>query len=80
MATRGELRRSRDERVLAGVCGGVARQLGVDANLVRLLTVVVSLMFGTGVLIYIAAWLLVPEDGEQRSILQQTLNNKSGRP
>jgi phage shock protein C len=80
MATRVELRRSRDDRVLAGVCGGAARQLGVDANLVRLLTVVVSLMFGTGVLVYIAAWLLVPEDGEQHSILQQTLSSNRRQP
>jgi phage shock protein PspC (stress-responsive transcriptional regulator) len=56
------LARSRDDRWIAGVCGGVADYLGVDANLIRLL-VVLGTIFGLGSLViaYVAAWLLMPE-------------------
>lgn len=56
------LRRSRDDRMVAGVCGGFAALLGVDAALVRILLVVATILgFGTGVLIYLACWILLPE-------------------
>jgi phage shock protein C len=55
--------RSRDDRVLAGVCGGAARFFGVDANLLRIILVVAAILgVGTGALIYLACWLLVPEE------------------
>lgn len=55
--------RSRDDRWLSGVCGGVAKFTGVDANLVRLI-VVVGTIFGFGSLFvaYIVAWILMPEE------------------
>lgn len=54
-------RRSHD-KVVAGVCGGVADHLGVDANLVRLLLVAAVIFgFGAGIVLYIAGWLLMPE-------------------
>lgn len=55
--------RSRDDRWIAGVCGGVASYLGVDANLVRLI-VVLGTIFGFGSLLvaYIVAWVLMPEE------------------
>ncbi|HET9761840.1 MAG TPA: PspC domain-containing protein, partial [Nocardioidaceae bacterium] len=54
--------RSRDDRWLSGVCGGVAEYAGIDANLVRLV-VVLGTIFGFGSLFvaYIVAWLLMPE-------------------
>lgn len=56
-------RRSRNDRMIAGVCGGAARLFGIDAALVRILLVVATLLgFGTGVLVYVACWLLVPEE------------------
>ncbi len=56
-------RRSRTDRMLGGVCGGAAKLLGIDAALVRILLVVATLLgFGTGVLVYLACWLLVPEE------------------
>lgn len=55
--------RSRDDRMIAGVCGGAARYFGIDATLLRLLLVVAAILgVGTGVLIYLACWLLVPEE------------------
>ena len=57
------LTRSTDDRMIAGVCGGVARYLGVDATLVRIGAVVLALT-GIGVAAYGVAWLLVPDDDE----------------
>lgn len=55
--------RSRDDRWIAGVCGGVGRYLGVDPNLVRLI-VVLGTIFGFGSLLvaYIIGWILMPEE------------------
>lgn len=55
--------RTKDDRWVSGVCGGVATYLGVDANLVRLL-VVLGTIFGFGSLLvaYIVAWILMPSE------------------
>jgi phage shock protein C len=57
------LRRSTDDRMIAGVCGGAADYLGVDATVVRLLLVAATLFgFGLGAVLYLVCWLVVPED------------------
>ena len=51
-----------DDRWPAGVCGGLADATGADPSLVRLLTAVLAFFsLGTVVLVYVAAWLIVPE-------------------
>jgi phage shock protein PspC (stress-responsive transcriptional regulator) len=62
------LRRSTDDRMIAGVCGGAADYLGVDATVVRLLLVAATLFgFGLGAVLYVVCWLIVPEDTRQRA-------------
>lgn len=58
------LTRSASDKMLAGVCGGLAAYTGMDASLIRILVVVVSLMTGiiTGLLIYLVAALVIPRD------------------
>jgi phage shock protein C len=57
------LSRPRDDRKLAGVCAGLARYLGVDVSLVRILTVVLSIWpIGLGVILYIVCWIVMPND------------------
>jgi phage shock protein C len=56
------LRRSRDDRWIGGVCGGIARLSGVDAWIWRLLLTLLALFGGTGVLIYILLWIFVPSE------------------
>jgi phage shock protein C len=57
------LRRSTDDKMLGGVCGGIARYLGVDSVLIRLLFVVLTIMSaGTGILAYLIAWLVMPRE------------------
>jgi phage shock protein C len=58
-----KLRRSRKDRMVAGVCGGIAGMLNVDAAIVRILLVAATLLgFGTGAVLYVIAWFIVPEE------------------
>ena len=56
-----KLYRSVSDKKLAGVCGGIAEYFGIDATLVRVGWVVISLFAGAGVLAYIACALIIPE-------------------
>ena len=58
------LSRSRSDRVLAGVMGGIARRFGWNSTLVRVLFVIVSVISAAfpGILVYLILWLLIPED------------------
>ena len=75
----GQLRRSGDERMLAGVAGGIARYLNADVTLVRVITAALALFTGVGAALYIAAWLLIPEDGEDESIAAAWLARRQDR-
>lgn len=58
------LTRSASDKFVGGVCGGVARSLGIDSGLVRIITVVLSFFFGVVLVLYIALWLVLPlEEG-----------------
>jgi phage shock protein PspC (stress-responsive transcriptional regulator) len=56
------LRRSRDDRWLGGVCGGIARVTGVESWIWRLLFALLALCAGTGVVVYLLMWILIPAD------------------
>jgi phage shock protein PspC (stress-responsive transcriptional regulator) len=55
-------------RMLGGVAAGIARYLDVDVTIIRILFAALTLIGGSAVLIYLAAWLLIPEDGADQSI------------
>lgn len=59
------LSRSRDDRMIAGVVGGIAARFGWNANLLRIVYVVVSIASAAfpGILVYLILWLLMPEEG-----------------
>ena len=59
----GRLRRSVHDRHIAGVAGGLARHLDIDPIIVRVALVVLVFFGGSGLLLYAAGWLLVPEEG-----------------
>ena len=54
--------RSKKSKMLAGVCGGIAEYFEIDPVLVRLLFVLLFFMGLTGIILYIIAWLLIPEN------------------
>jgi phage shock protein PspC (stress-responsive transcriptional regulator) len=55
------LYKSRDDRMIAGVCAGIAEYFAIDAVIVRVIAVALVFAGGAGLLAYVAAWLLVPE-------------------
>ncbi len=66
------LRRSRSDKVIAGVCGGLGRSLGVDPLLIRIIVAVLA-VFGAGVVLYALGWLLLPVDDGTPSVGAQAL-------
>jgi phage shock protein C len=61
MAEEKKLMRSTTDKMIAGVCGGLAEYFDIDPTLVRALFVIVTLLGGSGILIYIVLWLVMPE-------------------
>ena len=61
------LRRSRSERLLGGVCGGLAQYFGVDPLVVRLVFIAITLAQGAGIVLYVLLWILVPEEGVEKA-------------
>ena len=55
-----KLYRSRKNRMLCGVCGGLGEYLGIDPTIVRLLWIIFSLAYGAGILAYILACIVIP--------------------
>jgi len=56
------LTRTQDDKWIGGVCGGIGRYLDVDPNLIRLATVVLTILgFGSVIVAYIVAWILMPK-------------------
>lgn len=62
------LRRSREDRVIAGVCGGLGRYLGVDPVLLRIAFVVLTATGGAGVLLYVLALVVIPDQQEHEDL------------
>lgn len=56
------LYRSKTNKIIAGVCGGIAEYLNIDPTIVRLLWLLLSLSGGAGVVAYIIAWAIIPEE------------------
>ena len=63
-----KLYRSQTNRMLGGVCGGIAEYFSIDPNLVRLIWVAISLLGGFGVLVYIASLFIVPNNPDQTPV------------
>src|SRR2546428_13583480 len=74
------LERSRSDRMLAGVCGGLARYFDIHPAFYRVGFVVLTLLGGAGILIYIAAALVMPDEGKEDSVATAALRNRRERP
>jgi phage shock protein C len=61
--------RSRENRILGGVCAGLANYLGMDVTLVRILAVVLAFAAGTAILAYIAGWIIIPEARPEEEVV-----------
>ena len=67
-------------RMLAGVAAGVADYLGIDVTIVRIILAVLTIMGGAGLPIYLAGWLLIPDEGTDQSLASELIQSLSARP
>ncbi|HLM23141.1 MAG TPA: PspC domain-containing protein [Propionibacteriaceae bacterium] len=56
-----KLYRSRNQRMVAGVCGGLADYFNIDATVIRVLFLVLAVFGGTGLVVYLVMWIIVPD-------------------
>ena len=72
-----KLVRSRKGRMVAGICAGAADYFGVDVTLVRVIVAVVAVITGgAGVLAYLVAWVIIPEEGEKTPVSENGVGKK----
>jgi len=69
------LRRSGEGAMLGGVAAGLAAYFDLDVTLVRIAILALSFLGGAGVPLYVAAWLLIPEEGSEVAIATDILNH-----
>jgi phage shock protein C len=69
------LRRPLHDRMVAGVAAAIADYLDVDVTLVRIVIAVLTIAGGAGVAVYIAGWLLIPEEGSDHSIADEFIGS-----
>jgi phage shock protein PspC (stress-responsive transcriptional regulator) len=74
------LERSRSDRMLAGVCGGLAKYFDIHPAVYRVGFVVLTLLGGAGIVIYIAAAMVIPKEGEEDSFASAILRERRDRP
>jgi phage shock protein PspC (stress-responsive transcriptional regulator) len=74
------LERSRSDRMLAGVCGGLASYFEIHPAFFRVGFVVLTLLGGAGIVIYLAAALVMPDEGKEDSVVSGALRNRRDRP
>jgi len=60
------LYRSGKEKILGGVCGGIAEYFNVDPTIIRILWILFVFGFGSGILAYIIAWIIVPKNPKHK--------------
>ena len=70
------LYRTREGRVVAGVCTGIAAYFGIDPTLVRLAFALLTIFGGAGILIYLIAWIVIPEEGGDGSSIAESFVSK----
>lgn len=81
MNSRGKLMRSRTNRLLGGVCAGLASYLELDVTLMRLIWVLLTLTAGgAGLVAYLAFWLVVPEEPGPASSRPAAASNSGVTP
>lgn len=74
MRTIADMKRSSDDRIVAGVCAGAARYLNIDPVIIRIVLAVLTVAGFAGVILYIAAWILLPSDDADKSLAAEWFN------
>ena len=66
-----KLYRSKTDKKLAGVCGGMSQYLNIDSTIIRLVWLACCLLCGTGLLLYAIAWIVMPEEPDETLVDEQ---------
>lgn len=61
-----KLHRPKDDRLIGGVCAGIAKYFNVDPTLIRLIWAFATLFWGTGIILYLLAWIIIPEEKQEQ--------------
>lgn len=72
------LTRSREDRIIGGVCGGAARYYDIDPVIPRIVLAVLAVFGGAGLAVYAFAWLLIPEDGSPSTRVERWIEGRGG--
>lgn len=72
-----KLRRSTDDKVIAGVCSGIADFFDLDTTLVRVVFAVLAVFGGMSIPVYLVMWLVVPASGHDRTVANDIIETTS---
>lgn len=77
-ASHKKLYRSREDKVIAGVCGGIGTYFSIDPTVIRLLWLFALLVGGSGFLIYVILWIIIPEEPMVENVPSEPVPPESG--
>ncbi|MFQ5584212.1 MAG: PspC domain-containing protein [Calditrichia bacterium] len=69
------LYRSKTDRMIGGVCGGLAEYFNMDSNLMRILFIILAFIGGSTIILYIAALIIIPENPNQENVTRKKVDN-----
>ncbi|SHE90091.1 PspC domain-containing protein [Alkalibacter saccharofermentans] len=69
--------KSRKDKMILGVCGGVAKYMQIDASIIRILWAIAALFYGSGVLLYLIAAFILPYEDEIDGIIDESKNGEA---
>jgi len=73
--TPNRLYRSEDDKMLAGVAGGLGEYLNIDSSIIRILFVIITLLGGSGILLYLILWVIIPTKSKQEIGANENIKN-----
>jgi len=73
--TPNRLYRSEDDKMIAGVAGGLGEYLNIDSSIIRILFVIITLLGGSGILLYLILWVIIPTKSKQEIGANENIKN-----
>lgn len=74
-----QIHRSREDRIVSGLSGGLGRYLNIDPVIVRILFVVLTLFGGSGIVLYLIGWVAIPDEGQTIAPIGRLANRVTRR-
>lgn len=74
---KGKLFRSEKDRMIGGVCGGLAEYFSIDSTIVRLIFALIVIYGGSGLILYIILWIVVPTESEVKHTPEEVVKSNT---